>query len=66
MVFASFTNLSVASVASKAFTILVQSFLSGSNDVCRELVALVKAVLELFTPVMLPCAFVRKVFSEGI
>ena len=66
IVFASFTNLSVASVASNAFTMRVLNFLSCSNSDCRALVALMKIVLALTTPEMLPCAFASSVFNVSI
>jgi len=48
--------VSVASVASKAFTIFVANFLSGSNAACRALVALSKTVLLFVSPASAFCA----------
>ena len=61
IVFASVTNLSVTSVASKALTIQVQSFLSESNVNCRALDAFSTAALEVVTPDKLVCTFVLRV-----
>ena len=66
MVRASFTSLSVASVASRALTMRVLSFLSGVNAVCRTLTVFEKAVLVAVTLPMLFWALVRSIVRLGI